>query len=273
MPQRTAEDILRKSEETLNRLRRAIDRGVMTREDAQAYCRSIILDGLNAYLQGQRLNCRFTPRSYGSFLEDRAALERGAAGREGGGEPWLFTNTVDYFYEWEAPAETRAWYIRLMDRFGLPPEYCLPLPEGIPHPDKHVGHFDSDLIVGWDIWRETPPEQGLHPGDTLLLTDHYGLKSHIAVTGTEEPAYAGQGRVLYVGEGYLEGYTSQWPRQLRVTVDRGRFQSLYTRVDNDDTAVYQDFPLWQEAFAHRRRQAERLYLAADTLLDRFPAGA
>ena len=144
-----------------------------------------------------------------------------------------------------------------------------PIPDGVISPDDHPGHFPGDVVVGFNIWEDNGGllNESFKLGDSITLTDHYGLKAQIQVT--EQLPRKCKGCTEFVGVGTMEGYTASEPKEIKIEVVNGRIYSLTFTQDSDDHAVFNSFPLWQEALKQRRRFSEQYEKAISDLIQYF----
>ena len=88
----------------------------------------------------------------------------------------------------------------------------------------------------------------------VILTDHYGLKAHIKLVQDQKPDRlpvqtkgSAEHCTEYIGTGTIEGYTSDRPREIIITVSADdQIRCLFTEQDHDDRDAFKSFPLWKD---------------------------
>lgn len=160
------------------------------------------------------------------------------------------------------------FYRAITDEHGThnPPILLEPFPDNLITPDIHAGHFPTDLVIGWDIWHESIDalEEAIKRDMPVILTDHYGLKTYIKLLQNLKPdrlpvQTQGSTKHLaeYIGTGTIEGYTSERPREIKITVsENGQIRCLFTKQDHDDNVAFQSFPLWKD-YHQKLRELEQ----------------
>ena len=130
---------------------------------------------------------------------------------------------------------------------------CLePWPKGLIIPDIHAGHFPNDLLIGWNLWNndKSTLDEALQNDTPIVLTDQHGLKTCIRLNQGKKSdvlSSQAQGYTEYIGTGTIEGYTSDRPREIQITISEdGQIRCLLTRQDHDDIEAFQNFYLWKE---------------------------
>ena len=203
-------------------------------------------------------------KAYERFLSEYKRWKEGGLAEGEAGDEWLYYRAPK---KEAASTLDKSHFFELMTFFCYPTEYYMPYPEGVPIPDRAAGFlFPDDINIGYDIWKDDGGlfDAGFRMGDDIVLTDHYGLKSHIKVTeclreclseriGTDSGL-----KRRYLGVGTIEGYTSETPRPIVIETYEGRIKVLCTHGDEEDEKAMKAFPLWKEVNAHAE-QIERLH--------------
>ncbi len=233
-------------------------KGFLTEEEVTGEVMEILRQDFYGFLSEKGLSLRLNRSAENCWLrftDDYCLWKNGKNPNSKRGSIWLASQEGDGKKDIEASASDKTQFFRLMDAYQIPPAYFEPLPVGAACPDDHAGYLPSDLIVGWEIWTD---DGGLLTkdfplGDTLILTDHYGLKSRIRITEhpADGPEKARQKNdAEYIGTGTIEGYTTSREREIHIHLKNGAIHFLSASWDNDDRAEYERFPMWQESRDH-----------------------
>ena len=158
----------------------------------------------------------------------------------------------------EASFHDKTHFFELMEAFHIPVEYYQVLEKNKKCSDKYPCHFSNELLVGWLIWQDDGGllSNDFKIGDEIRLTDHNGLESVIRVTEHlkgENKKKRGS-TAEYLGQGYIEGYTTTREREIEIGIWKGQIQYLFTTIDSSDRQEYSSFPMWEEARMHSRKQ-------------------
>lgn len=222
----------------------------------------IVREGMDKFFKTSHLLNRLKwtdNNSWERFLDDYLRWKDGEEPISEKGEIWLACRDEQIpdgiKCGEEASYFDKIRFFELMEAFQIPVEYYMPLPAGTICPDKHPGHHPSDLIVGWRIWEDDDGllSDNFQIGNTIVLTDHYGLKSTIKVTEhlvTDEEKRKRRILAEYIGMGNIEGYTAAREREIHIILEDGKILYLSTVLDHDDQAVYNNFALWKDAREH-----------------------
>ncbi|MBO4474019.1 MAG: hypothetical protein J5750_03805 [Clostridiales bacterium] len=227
------------------------------------------------------------------FIDDYNLWRSGCSPCSIFGDAWLAHHRYEgpaagYFSGDEVSTITKERFFRLMDAFCLPPAFYFPCPTDIPIEDTRFQHHPFCLRIGFSIWEDDGGllKEDIHVGDTVTLTDHYGLKSVIKIldhlTSQEEVddrryyeySYSDNWSLLkcnegFVGYGHIEGYTSSRDREIDIAILDGKVHSLYTKRGGDDWDAFLYFPLWKESRAYGGFVASKRYRALKSLTLRF----
>lgn len=146
-----------------------------------------------------------------------------------------------------------------------------PIPDGVITPDDHPGHFPNEVVVGFDIWEGGGDllSESFKLGDSIILTDHHGLKAQIQITEHLKSDRKSGDHHTFSGLGTIEGYTASNSKKIRISVRNGQLHFLSFIQDNDDHTVFNSFPLWQEALAYRREFSEMREKSISDLMQHF----
>lgn len=247
--------------ERLREVCRRWKRGLLSEDEVRRELDDAIYRGHTEFIRDHRLRERLNwsePGPWERFCEDLRLWKDGKAPCSKAGDVWL-TYKPDPDADKPAAAQEascadKSSFFELMEAFHIPAEYYRPAPDGTVFPDRYPGRRHSDLVVGFYIWTDDggllSPEFRL--GDTIVLTDHHGLKSVIKVTErlTPQDEEHEQGLAMdFTGTGIIEGYTTARERQIFIYVYKGKIASLHTKRDLDDEKVLEDFPLWNDVNA------------------------
>lgn len=213
--------------------------------------------------------------AYRRFLAEYEQWKEGGLPESETGAEWLCYRVSK---EEAASPLDKSHFFELMTFFCYPVEYYEPYPEGVPIPDRAAGClFPDDINIGYDIWKDDGGlfDAGFRMGDDIVLTDHYGLKAHIKVKeclqeclseriGTDSGL-----RRRYLGEGTIEGYTSETPRPVIIETYEGRIKMLRTHGDEEDEKAMKAFPLWKEVNAHAERFERRRERIIEAIKEKY----
>ncbi len=236
-----------------------IRKGITTENNVKPYFLEIIHEGFHKFIRERRLLNRLSltdQESWDRFLEDYHLWKSGEKPCSDKGNSWLTYMVEDSLegpgYGEEASYLDKIQFFKLMEVFHLPVEYFQPVAKGTICPDDHPGHFPNEIIVGWDIWGECNElsSGGFVLGNTITLTDHFGLESKIMITehlASAEEKRKRQVYTDYIGIGCIEGYTTSRKREIHIDIKDGRVFSLSTFIDSDDLDAFNNYPLWKDA--------------------------
>ena len=236
------------------------DCGLLSREDRFSRVSLMIFDSLEQFLRKKNLRVRIA-------AGDWPVLDEAVTAWRKDGDPerlracrWLFFPDNDesrgiHFGD-EASVTDKARLLGILDACYIPFGFYRPVPEGIPCPDEHPGHFPNEIVVGFGIWEQ---DAGLVSGDFRIgeektLVDRHGLKTVFTIL--EHTPEGKTGRFHdgnFIGSGTVEGYTSSRPRKIRIYINyrQKRIDFLKFLMENDDYGL--DFPLWRK---YREDRAE-----------------
>lgn len=243
-------------------------KGFISRDEALRGIAQVIQTGYYDFLGKHALSTRLRPQNqetWKRFCEDFQSWKSGQEPCSRAGSPWLkYDRDLDPEgprKRAEASGADRTRFFELMEAFHIPVEFYRPVPEGTIYPDGYILHYDEKLTVGFELWENNGGllSEGFRLGDTITLTDRFGLKSVIKVTEHLTSFEEQKKRRIfadYIGIGTIEGYTTSRERQIEISVRGGKVISLSARVDEDDMKLFHEFPLWQEAHEHTRKREE-----------------
>ena len=248
---------IEKSLRTIRKIGLHWSRGRLTDREARDAADNSLRKGFVDFLSDRGLRYRFDSRKYSAFLEDLEHFESCGQPLAEVSAPWLTSpgpSGRDH-REPAAPAD-RAAFFRLLKAFHIPSVWFLPPPDDTPCPRSSTRYLPGDRLYVCEQWTDgSVGDRDLAPGERIVLTNRYGQKADILITG-KIPPDASPGTDRYSGTGVIEGYTSSREREIFVSVREGQVSCLTTVTDLDDLNAFSVYPLWQEIFAHRRRAQE-----------------
>ena len=253
------------------RLCAVYDRGLISRDDLLSRVSGLVFENLEQFLQKKNLRIRIAAGDWPAFAEAAGAWRKSGGPGRLQACSWLFSPDNDesrgIHTGDEASVYDKALVLGILDAFRIPVGLYRPVPEGIPCPDEHPGHFPNEYIVGFGIWEQ---DAGLASGDfrtgkEKILTDRHGLKTVIRILEYTPAGMAGLwGGGYYTGSGTVEGYTSSRPREIRIYPDRKRKKIDCLKFFKEDDDYRLDFPLWKK---YREDRAEIAAVRSRSVLD------
>ena len=276
IPEKDLAEITEQNEYKCRRISGAFRNGLLTHDEALLQVKSVFADGFYGFLSEKRIGVRMTSDNWESFLNDYHLWKEDKLSGTNSAKPWLF-----YYAEKiegglksgaDASALDKRSFFRLMDSFMVPPEFFQPLPREFAKPDFIPMALADDLkIAGEDVWADDGglSSEGFELGNTITLTDHYGLKSVIKITEHLIGGDSARREADYIGDGYIEGYTEKKPHRIKIRLWKGQIFSLYTIADKEDMSEFQSFPLWKAWRENNDRTDAILTEAIEMLLERL----
>ena len=278
------EDVTRVLDETEEEIVRICKRYRMGLETEAAFLSRVeesIFRIPDEFLPLHGLKVQFSAAGWPGFCEAYDLWKKEGKSGEGKGEAWLFSDnlegsaasleitrrariygTVDPEQYIPAPSQDVIQFFRILDRFGIPPAYFRPLPEGVLLPRMHLVHLYSKgsiYIIDYPctedggLGAEKEPVQ-----KTFCLKNELGLKANVTVKACRsscEMAHGGMDiddylpTAKYLAVGTVEGYTSDRKREMTLRTDRnGKINRLGLMLKEDDDRARADFPLWQDGY-------------------------
>ena len=271
-------------EECYSQFRRICEswhRGYLTRETVEDEFRKVFWKGFFHFIEdcGLLIQLKWTDWNNGiRFADDYQMWKNGERPCSTRGSIWLADRggrlRGGKEYGEEASCSDKIQFFRLMEAFNMPPEYFQTFPEGTVCPDVLTGREPQDLLIGWKIWDDDGGllSDSFQLGDTVTLTDHYGLKSFITITehlASNEEKRSRRISEDYIGAGTIEGYTTSRSRQIRIGILDGKIRYLHTTSDNEDRELFDSFPLWSNAREYGGKIIETREKALRSLIERF----
>ena len=295
-------------------------RGYMTDDEKQRELSYLFFDGLRAFLREHGIYLRISAANWADFLRDyqlwaekqpalpeeiiplsdkedgQKADEKSRTSSETA--PWLCLRKERISggteYGTEASPPDKAAFFSLMQTFCLEPGFYEPLGEGTAEPAilmSSEGSYDLN-IGGTDVWQDDGGllSETFRLGDTIVLTDRYGLKAKIQVTEAIPDKGIFKKEADFIGTGFVEGYTTERPREIRIRLTEYRpargypekdgtsakddpvkrqVFSLEFAADADDKALFRDFPLWQEWHRLQDRKNEQYDAAMNRIIEKY----
>ena len=241
-------------------------RGIMSDRELRNEFSIIISDGFNKAVDNSGLVPAHEWRRYDiwdRFLDDYHLWKNGEKPCSKKGSIWLKYREegvpAGKKYGEEASYIDKSKYFKLMEAFHIPAELFEAAPKDVVCPDLRWGYTAFEIHIGWELWDDCcgllSDDSSL--GSTITLVDHHGLKSVIKLKEHKNADKSEQFKQeMYIGEGFIEGYTTSRPREITIYVSNGRVLSLYTIVDNDDLNYYNSFPLWKKAHEHLKKRED-----------------
>ena len=247
---------------------RSYQRGRMSHDELHRLLSSELCDGFLNFLHRHDVHMHITPENWPDFMNDYHLWSEGELPTTGNPLPWFRF----YLDGSDASAQDKATFFRLMRECCISPKYYQPLAEGYADPDLLPGHFPVDYIVGMGhIWEDDGGllSDDFKLGDTIILTDHYGLKSEIKVT-ERVPEEDIRRRGSYVGTGYIEGYTSkEKPHKIHISIDNRKIYALSFSLDPGEELEVYHFPLWDEWNKWREKREKCFQSAVDQIEEKY----
>ena len=256
-------------------------KGYLTRETVEGDFRKVFWEGFFRFVEdcGLLIRLKWTDRDNCiRFADDYRMWKNGEKPCSTKGGIWLADRggrpCEGKQYGEEASITDKVQFFRLMEAFNMPPEYFQAFPEGTVCPDVLTGRWPQDLLIGWKIWEDDGGllSDSFRLGNTVTLTDHYGLKTIITITehlASKEEKRNKKITEDYIGTGTIEGYTTSRPRQIRIGIMDGRIGYLYSVTDNEDRAAFESFQLWNSAREYGEKITEIREKALHSLIERF----
>lgn len=239
-----------------HRLCDAYKKGIFTRESLRNRFTSVLNKGFEKFVDENNLNLiRPAVQSrWDRFEDDHHLWENGQKPCSKKGNIWLkyLRDSGDGRVRAgdEASCTDKERFFSLMRAFDVPTDYYMPAPEGTVFSNRRLGHFPSDMIVDFgNDWQDDGGllKEDIQPGSEITLTDRYGLKTTIRITEHLTPEEQRERKVYadYIGNGHIEGYTTNRDREIKIFLNKGGISSLLTEIDNEDRDAFSSFPLWQ----------------------------
>ncbi len=277
-------------EETFKAFRRTGDmygKGFLTDEEYRRKMTRTFCGVFMGLFSDNMLELRLTGASYPQFVNEYEGYLKGNDTESPDHLPWLF----DLQYgSCEASENDRRQFFRLMETFGLAPDYFEPAPGGIPVPGLELVHRYKSASVysvrfrcednGGLLTDEDPVGRTFRMKNDLGLeavltvredrrrTDRNGMDFDEIVCRTDRGIIVAKAELL--AEGYIEGYTARKrsgdPQILIRLGDGGKkVRRLAYREDRNDRAAREDHPLWREY----RRWCDEKEAWRSAMLDAF----
>ena len=247
---------------------RSYQRGRMSHDELHSFLSNEVNNGFWHFLFRYDVHPHIAAENWPDFMNDYHLWSEGELPTTGNPLPWFRF----YLDGSDASALDKATFFHLMQEFCLSPEFFQPLAESYAKPDLLPGHFQVDYIVGMGhIWED---DGGLLSdyfklGNTIILTDHYGLKSEIKVT-ERVPEEDIRRRGNYVGYGYIEGYTSkEKPREIHISIDNGKIYALSFSLDLGEELEIYHLPIWDEWNKWREKREKCFQATVDQIEEKY----
>ena len=243
-------------------------RGFFTKKEVEQRFVSIFNNAFFKFIEDKGFILAINTAGWVRFTEDCQLWTKGKLPASTNGEAWLLSENS------EATSLDRWFFFELMAAFNVSVNYIEPLREGAYHDDYRFGHHPGEMIIGTDIWKDDGGllSDNFHPGSTVNLTDHYGLKAVISI---EEyiPCKKYDGLVssnaYYKGHGSIEGYTKPAGSYMKLYLSDGNLSYIDFFPDKEDRKAHNSFPLWEEQIKHEEQQRKIYDETINGLIARF----
>ena len=280
--------------EVFGRCRRAgkwYRKGVLTEDSYRQEILRGVFGVFMSFFTDNGLKLRLDGENYPCFAREYPEYRNGRGPADRVHLPWLYDVTEGTR---EASAEDQRQFFRMMEAFGLTPEYFEPLPAGVQAPDTVPVHrYNSAAVYG--VRFRCADDGGLlvdedPVGKTFRLLSDTGTEA--VVTIKEDRRNAGRngmdfdelvtpaegGLIVamaeFLAEGYIEGYTARENRSkpdilIRLKDGGRKIYWLAYWEDGGDEKARMDYPEWREYYAWcEKKEIERAGILAP-LFERF----
>ncbi len=260
----TQEDLdenIRLADRQMDRICSAFSKGFLSEEALTENVKEVFRQNFTAFLTDRCLRIRIAERDWDRVFMELQAWREDCLDEHLRVCSWLTFGTDSGLFKAgeEASLTDKKRVLTLMEYFHLPIGCFRPVPKGIITPDIHPAHFPSEYVLGYRIWGdsgELSPDD-LKPGHTVTLTDHHGLKTQLQIDSPLlRDEFDRKGFMICTGTGTIEGYTTDRPREIRMTLRDGVVDYLQFFKGTDDHRL--DFPLWR-AYREDRAAVSALY--------------
>ncbi|MBO4819055.1 MAG: hypothetical protein J5528_02845 [Firmicutes bacterium] len=272
---------------TLGRIGKGYKQGYISENDCYQTMLSEIYNGFWTFLRSKDVDIRINCENYDAFANEYASFIEGVPSPDR--KPWLFKKNS----AGELQEEDRKLVLKLMSQYSLSPEYFEPVPSEIAKPERsfvHGWHGSAAYGVPFRCKDDGGLPASEDPvGKTYTLVNDRGLKAVITVREDrrngdvkgldfdERVTNTAGGLIVrlaqFLGEGYIEGYTSKdrkgTPDIIVRLDDKGKVNWLAYYSSEDDEREYESFPLWQEYFRWSLYKAARDKMMFSALFKRY----
>ena len=283
-----------KLREIFGRYRRAGDRyrkGVLTEDSYRQEILTGVIGVFMSFFTDNGLKLLLDGENYPCFAREYPEYRNGRTPADRDHLPWLY-DVKDSTCE--AAAGDRRLFFRMMEAFGLTPEYFEPLPAGVPSPDTVPVHrYNSAEVYG--IRFSCADDGGLLSdedpvGKTFRLVSDTGTEAVVTIKEDRRnagrngmdfdelvaPAEGGLAVAMaeFLAEGYIEGYTARGNRSkpdilIRLKDGGRKIYWLAYWEDGGDEKARMDYPGWREYYAWcEKKEIERAGILAP-LFEKF----
>ena len=269
-------------------------KGFLTDTEIQRELDYLTFNYFTVFLKEHRVYTAFTAANRADFLRDyRQWAEKNLTSEEAdfrpfAGEdeassavpetiPWLCLIKENVYggteYAEEASPQDKAAFFTLMQAFCLDPDHYEPLPKGAAAPAVLAsGEGSWDFRMGGNnVWQDDGGllSETFSLGDTIVLTDRYGLKAKIQVKEAVPKEEIPQREADFIGTGFVEGYTTERPREIRIRLTDRRPIFLEFAMDADDYAHFRNYPLWKEWQELTDRKYYQHILSREKIIEKY----
>lgn len=264
---------LEQSDSLLSSLRRLYLRGAKSGEEVRTALYEDALQALRDITEPFSLFLQIDRNTCSAFLSDAERRRKGLPLTDSGEAGWLCLippSRSEARNLLPAPAAAKEQFLRAAGGCGIPDEYFLPLPDGLPDPRARCVHTYGNSRE-YFIRLENVDSGGLFSaenpeGRRFVLTGEYGLKADIRVDRVfsegETVPFRNHLTAKRAGTmavtGSLEGYTASRERPFEIRRDGTRGLWVFLPMDAEDVRTFLSFPLWAGYHQHLAEKTDLL---------------
>ena len=265
-------------------------RGLVTGDELNRLFDQELEKGVFQFLSIRGVQCSPDPDNWQSVLEEYRRWQRNLPPVSKDEKPWLYlSRTKEESEIWERThhgdfpswtkqriglcASDKSSLFELLTAFGIPIEYFEPATDDTVFDERKAGIPSGAYGAGnpYTIFSKWSDHDNLvrDPaplGKTFTLISDLGLKAVVTINETTDAC----GASAFIGDGAIEGYTTDRKRPIRITADRnGKIGSIQYLEYPDDAAFFAKYPLWQKSIEYNRTKHDIWRKALDVLNLRF----